>query len=429
MALTVKNIKGMPDILPGQTALWQYVESQLRAVLNAYAYQEIRMPVVEPTDLFKRSIGEVTDIVEKEMYTFADRNGDLMTLRPEGTAGCVRAVCQNGLVDNQAQQRLWYQGPMFRYERPQKGRQRQFHQLGVETFGIASADIDAELIIMAYRLWQKLGISDALTLEINSIGSQTSRQAFKEALVDYLTPLKDQLDEDSKRRLDTNPMRILDAKAPQTQALLVGAPALEDYLDEESKAHFTTLCSLLESQGIAYTINRQLVRGLDYYNKTVFEWTTEHLGAQATVCAGGRYDGLVEQLGGKPTAAVGFAIGLERLCLLLESLQAAPESLNSIDAYFVVAGDEHVSLQAFTLGEQIRNRYPNAKIHLHCGGGSLKSQMKKADKSGAKIAIILGSNELEQQMVTLKDLRQSQTEQSSVAFAALPSALSHWLKE
>lgn len=427
MALTVKNIKGMPDILPEHSALWQYVEAQLRSVLGAYAYQEIRMPIVESTDLFKRSIGEVTDIVEKEMYTFADRNGDFMTLRPEGTAGCARAVCQNGLVDNQAQQRLWYQGPMFRYERPQKGRQRQFHQFGVETFGIASADIDAELIVLAYRLWQKLGITDALVLEINSIGSQQARQDYKAALVNYLTPLKDQLDADSQRRLSSNPMRILDAKAPETQALLAGAPALDDYLDDESREHFQALCQLLDHLNIRYLVNPRLVRGLDYYNKTVFEWTTSHLGAQATVCAGGRYDGLVEQLGGKSTPAAGFAIGLERLCLLLQSLQVAPEHLNNIDVYFVVAGDASVSMQAFTLAEQLRNHYPHAKIHLHCGGGSLKSQMKKADKSGAKVAVILGSNELELKNVTLKDLRQSQTQQSSVAFSALPQALSHWL--
>ena len=433
MALHVKNIKGMPDLLPSQTALWQYVENQLQQLLNSYGYREIRMPVVEYTDLFKRSIGEVTDIVEKEMYTFPDRHGDLLTLRPEGTAGCVRAAQQNALLDNQAQQRLWYAGPMFRYENPQKGRQRQFTQFGVEAFGIASADIDAELIVIAWRLWQRLGLSESVTLEINSIGSLGARAAYKEALVQHLSQVKDQLDADSFRRLDSSPLRILDSKSLQTQALLVDAPILTDFLDDDSKRHFNQLCAFLNRQGITYTINPKLVRGLDYYNKTVFEWVTDQLGAQGTVCAGGRYDGLVEQLGGKSVPAVGFALGLERLTLLLEACGKAPTGLNAQDVYFVVSGDETVQVEASFIAEKLRLAMPSLKMTSHCGGGSLKSQMKKADKSGARFALIVGSNEVEQQQVTLKLLRQSTNEnneaieQQSVAVDELVLVLQQYL--
>ncbi len=408
MALSVKNIKGMPDLLPAQTALWQWVEAEIQQLVGSYGYSEIRMPIVEYTDLFKRSIGEVTDIVEKEMYTFPDRHDDLLTLRPEGTAGCVRAAQQNALLDNQAQQRLWYMGPMFRYENPQKGRQRQFHQLGVEAFGIASADIDAELIVLAWRLWQRLGLTDYVSLELNSIGSLEARQKYKDDLVGYLSGVKDQLDKDSQRRLETNPLRILDAKSKETQALLVDAPVLSDYLDDESKEHFQTLCTLLDGLGINYTVNPKLVRGLDYYNKTVFEWVTDKLGAQGTVCAGGRYDGLVEQLGGKPVPAVGFAIGLERLTLLVEAIGQAPESLGEQDIYFLIAGDESVVAQAFIMAEKVRAQFPMLNLVTHCGGGSFKSQMKKADKSGAKLAIIVGSNEVENQSVSLKPLRSTE---------------------
>ena len=428
MALQVKHIKGMPDILPEKTPLWQYVERNLAELLGSYGYREIRMPIVEYTDLFKRSIGEVTDIVEKEMYTFPDRHEELLTLRPEGTAGCVRSVLQNGLIANQAQQRLFYQGPMFRYENPQKGRQRQFHQFGVETFGIASADIDAELITISYRLWQRLGLVDFVSLEINSIGSTDARAAYQQALIDYLTPYKEQLDSDSQRRLSSNPMRILDSKSKQTQKVLERAPKLGDYLDEDAQAHFTTLCNLLDSLDIHYTVNEKLVRGLDYYNKTVFEWVTTHLGAQGTVCAGGRYDDLVEQLGGKSTSAVGFAIGLERLCLLLEAVNANPDNLEQIDIYFVVAGDYGVLQKAFLAAEGIRAKLPQVKLLFHCGGGSFKSQMKKADKSQANYALIMGSNEAEQSLVALKSLRAAEKiEQELVPLEDIEQRLSELL--
>jgi len=372
-------------------------------LLARYGYREIRFPILEQTELFKRSIGEVTDIVEKEMYTFEDRNGDSLTLRPEGTASCVRACDQNGLLHNQVQ-RLWYAGPMFRHERPQKGRLRQFHQIGVETFGLNGPDIDAELILLSARLWQQLGISDALTLELNSIGNSESRGRYRQALVDYLSQYKDQLDADSQRRLDTNPMRILDSKVPETQALLSDAPLLSDYLDDASKAHFDGLCARLDAAGLSYTLNPKLVRGLDYYGLTVFEWTTTALGAQGTVCAGGRYDGLVQQLGGKATPAVGFAMGLERLCLLLETLEALPESKPLADVY-IIANGEACEIRALSLAESLRDALPAVKVVLNCGGGSFKSQFKKADKSGAAVAVVLGEDELANEQVTVKVLR------------------------
>ncbi len=407
MSIAIKNIKGMPDILPDQTVIWQYVEKTIQQILTAYGYREIRMPIVEYTDLFKRSIGEVTDIVEKEMYTFPDRHDELLTLRPEGTASCVRACLQNGLIANETQQRLWYSGPMFRYENPQKGRQRQFHQLGVETFNMPTADIDAELIMLGFRFWQAFRIDHLVKLEINSIGSLESRQKYKADLLKYLLQFKDQLDADSQRRLDTNPLRILDSKCPETQALLDNAPDLHNYLDDESRRHFSDLCYLLESLGVPYIINKRLVRGLDYYNKTVFEWVTDALGAQGTVCAGGRYDGLVEQLGGKLTSACGFAIGLERLCLLLTAANQHHEAQEStLDIYFVVAGDLELYVQALEISENLRLSIPGLKMIVHSGGGSFKSQIKKADKSGATFALILGSNEMESKMIVLKPLRQ-----------------------
>jgi histidyl-tRNA synthetase len=393
----------MNDILPEDSPLWQYLESTVAALLARYGYREIRFPILEQTELFKRSIGEVTDIVEKEMYTFEDRNGDSLTLRPEGTASCVRACDQNGLLHNQIQ-RLWYAGPMFRHERPQKGRLRQFHQIGVETFGLNGPDIDAELILLSARLWQQLGISDALTLELNSIGNSESRGRYRQALVDYLSQYKDQLDADSQRRLDTNPMRILDSKVPETQALLSDAPLLSDYLDDASKAHFDGLCARLDAAGLSYTLNPKLVRGLDYYGLTVFEWTTTALGAQGTVCAGGRYDGLVQQLGGKATPAVGFAMGLERLCLLLETLEALPESKPLADVY-IIANGEACEVRALSLAESLRDALPAVKVVLNCGGGSFKSQFKKADKSGAAVAVVLGEDELANEQVTVKVLR------------------------
>ena len=339
----IQAIRGMNDILPEQTPVWQFVEDTVRKVLSQYGYQEIRMPVVEQTDLFKRSIGEVTDIVEKEMYTFEDRNGDSLTLRPEGTAGCVRAAEEHGLLFNQTR-RLWYTGPMFRHERPQKGRYRQFHQIGVECFGMTGPDIDAELLVLTARLWRALGLSEHTRLEINSIGTSAARREYREALVAYLSDYRDQLDEDSQRRLGSNPLRILDSKNPVTQKLLVDAPRLDDYLDDESRDHFRQLRSLLDAAGIEYTVNPKLVRGLDYYGKTVFECITDSLGSQGTICAGGRYDGLVEQLGGKPTVAVGFAMGLERLILLLETLNLVPDSANgNADVYVAAMGESTVA--------------------------------------------------------------------------------------
>jgi histidyl-tRNA synthetase len=406
----------MNDILPEDSPLWQYLESTVATLLARYGYREIRFPILEQTELFKRSIGEVTDIVEKEMYTFEDRNGDSLTLRPEGTASCVRACDQNGLLHNQVQ-RLWYAGPMFRHERPQKGRLRQFHQIGVETFGLNGPDIDAELILLSARLWQQLGISDALTLELNSIGNSESRGRYRQALVDYLSQYKDQLDADSQRRLDTNPMRILDSKVPETQALLSDAPLLSDYLDDASKAHFDGLCARLDAAGLSYTLNPKLVRGLDYYGLTVFEWTTTALGAQGTVCAGGRYDGLVQQLGGKATPAVGFAMGLERLCLLLETLEALPESKPLADVY-IIANGEACEIRALSLAESLRDALPAVKVVLNCGGGSFKSQFKKADKSGAAVAVVLGEDELANEQVTVKVLR-GEPNQQQVAISDL----------
>jgi|TARA_R100000789_G_scaffold39042_1_gene41151 histidyl-tRNA synthetase len=400
----------MNDILPDQTPVWQYVESTVRQVLGQYGYQEIRMPVVEHTELFKRSIGEVTDIVEKEMYTFDDRNGDSLTLRPEGTAGCVRAAEEHGLLFNQTR-RLWYTGPMFRHERPQKGRYRQFHQIGVECFGMAGPDIDAELLVLTARLWKAFGLTEHARLEINSIGTSESRKVYREALVRYLEQYKDQLDDDSKRRLDTNPLRILDSKDPATREILNGAPLLDDYLDVESRAHFEQLKSLLDAAGVSYTVNPALVRGLDYYGKTVFEWITDSLGAQGTICAGGRYDGLVQQLGGKPTDAVGFAMGLERLILLLETLDLVPEQVNNNADVYVTAMGEQAVAPAMAVAECLRNELPGVVVVSHCGGGSFKSQMKKADRSNARYAVILGENEIASGTVALKPLRNDDPQQ------------------
>ncbi|HSB97207.1 MAG TPA: histidine--tRNA ligase [Spongiibacteraceae bacterium] len=418
----IQSIRGMNDILPEQTVLWQYVERTAAKLLAGYGYQEIRFPILEQTELFKRSIGEVTDIVEKEMYTFEDRNGDSLTLRPEGTASCVRACEQNGLLFNQTQ-RLWYTGPMFRHERPQKGRLRQFHQIGVEAFGMQGPDIDAELIFLTARLWRELGIAEHVVLELNSIGSAAARSAYKAALVAYLEQYTEQLDADSQRRLHTNPLRILDSKDERTQQLLVAAPALSDYLDEESRAHFQRLCAALDAVGLRYKVNQRLVRGLDYYGKTVFEWTTDKLGAQATVCAGGRYDGLVEQLGGKPTPAVGFGAGIERLCLLLEACNAVPANLAATPDVFLIAAGASAEAAALVLAENLRDALPALRLTLNCGGGSFKSQFKKADKSGARLALILGDQEVAAQTVNIKWLRDEAHEQQSVAIAALADFL------
>lgn len=400
----IQAIRGMNDLLPADSPKWQYVEIIVTDILQRYGYQEIRFPVVESTELFKRSIGEVTDIVEKEMYTFEDRNGDSLTLRPEGTACCVRACEENGLLYNQTQ-RLWYMGPMFRHERPQKGRYRQFHQIGVETFGMQGPDIDAEILLISARILRELGVLENVQLQINSLGSADARAAYKTALVSYLSSVKEQLDEDSLRRLDTNPLRILDSKDANTQRLLDKAPVLLDHLDEESKQHFDGLRALLDAAGISYVVNPRLVRGLDYYGKTAFEWVTDKLGSQSTVCAGGRYDGLVEQLGGKSTPAVGFGIGLERLVLLVEALEAFPEDLEQqADIYLVATGD--VGFAAMQLAEKIRDELPFIRLMSHCGGGNFKSQFKKADKSGAALALIMGEDEAREGRVSIKLLRE-----------------------
>ena len=401
MSNKIQSIRGMHDVLPEQSPLWQFFETTVKDLLKSYAYSEIRMPVVESTDLFCRSIGEVTDIVEKEMYTFADRNGDSLTLRPEGTASCVRSCIQHGLLHNQ-QQHLWYAGPMFRHERPQKGRYRQFHQIGVETFGIDTPDVDAELIFISARLWKLLGLKN-IRLELNTLGSSESRNNYRSVLVDYLTSHKELLDEDSLRRLESNPLRVLDSKNPAMQDMIEAAPKLMDYLDNESKEHFETLKSILDAAGVEYNINPRLVRGLDYYCKTVFEWVTDDLGAQGTVCAGGRYDGLVEQLGGKPTPAAGFAMGIERLLSLLED---AGKNVNNAPDVFVILQGEEAKLKGMSLVEVVRDTVPNLVLQTNCGGGSFKSQMKKANKSEALIAILLGEDEVANGTVSVKFLRE-----------------------
>jgi histidyl-tRNA synthetase len=402
----------MNDILPSDSPLWQYLEGQVKSVLIQYGYREIRMPIVEATELFARGVGEHTDIVEKEMYTFNDRNDDSLTLRPEGTAGCVRAALQHGLLHNQIQ-RLWYHGPMFRYERPQKGRYRQFYQIGVETFGMAGADIDAELILLTHRLFKNLGVSESLTLHLNTLGSSEARARYRKALVDYLEGVKDKLDDDSQRRLYVNPMRILDSKSASTQALLNDAPQFDDFIDEESKLHFEQLCKLLDSAGVNYVVNPRLVRGLDYYTKTVFEWMTDALGAQGTVCGGGRYDGLVPMLGGKPTPASGFAMGIERILLLLQALNVVPETIHKTIDVFLVASGEEAEAVALKFAEQVRTDKPGIRLQMNCGGGSFKNQMKKADKSGASVALILGDEEARSEQVQVKDLQGNNEQQAS----------------
>lgn len=416
MADSIRSVRGMNDILPESTPYWQAIETTLQNVLTAYGYQEIRFPIVEKTALFKRSIGEVTDIVEKEMYSFEDRNGDGLTLRPEGTAGCVRAAMQNSLL--QQTQRLWYMGPMFRHERPQKGRYRQFHQLGVEAYGFNGPDIDAEMILMTARLWKELGLT-GLTLQINSLGSTEARLAYREKLISYFEGHLEQLDEDSQRRLHSNPLRILDSKNPEMQSINEAAPKLIDYLDAESKRDFDQLCAYLDAAGLSYEINPRLVRGLDYYGKTVFEWVTDQLGAQGTVCAGGRYDGLVSQLGGRGASAIGFAIGLERLIALLEAMDALP-AIAQLDAYLVAVGEKAQQL-APQFAEQLRDQIPGFKLITHCGGGSFKSQFKQADRSNARWALILGEQEIEQQQIGVKTMATG--EQQTVAWDELANYL------
>lgn len=399
--MKIQAVRGMQDILPAQKANFRLIEDTARQVLAAYGYQEIGLPVIEQTDLFKRLVGEHTDIVEKEMYTFPDRNEESLTLRPEGTAGCVRFAEENGLLFNQIQ-RLWYAGPMFRYERPQKGRYRQFDQIGVECFGMAGPEIDAELLLLNARLWRELGVEQDVRLELNSLGDSAARGRFRDELVAYLSRYENDLDEDSRRRLTTNPLRILDSKSERTKEILGEAPALSDYLDNESKAHFETLQQLLGDSGIDFVVNPNTVRGLDYYNRTVFEWITDTLGAQGTVCGGGRYDTLVEQLGGKPSPGVGFAMGLDRLALMLAGRS---ESSGNIDVYVVSVGNKPRQT-ALRLAESLRDGVTGIAVVTHCGDGKMKSQMKKADASGASIALIIGDDEVSEGTVTIKSLRE-----------------------
>ncbi len=418
MAEQLQPIRGMADVLPEDSAWWQFLEEQLKDLVHSYGYRELRIPVVERTELFKRSIGEVTDIVEKEMYTFLDRNDESLTLRPEATAGLVRAGISNGLFHNQ-RQKVWFTGPMFRYEKPQKGRYRQFYQFDVEAFGFPGPDIDAEMIIMTQRLFRRLGIS-AVTLELNSLGTPESRAGYRRALSEYFTRHRRVLDEDSERRLERNPMRILDSKNPALAEIIRGAPLITNYLDAESTAHFASLCELLDDAGIDYRVNPRLVRGLDYYTRTVFEWVTDRLGAQGAVCSGGRYDGLVEHLGGRSTPAVGWAAGLERLQALYRVCGGEPPEKRP-DVYIVAAGDGTLR-PAFRLAEQLRDLRPGLRIELNSGGGSLKAQMKRADKSGAELALILGEREVAAETAGLKALRR-ESEQRDVAWRELADVI------
>ena len=401
MAKNIQAIRGMNDCSPTESPLWQWIEGQVRQILSSYGYSEVRMPIVESTPLFARAIGEVTDVVSKEMYTFWD-NDEQLTLRPEGTAGCVRAAIEHGWIYNN-EQRLWYMGPMFRHERPQKGRYRQFHQAGVEVFGITTPEIDAELIILTARLWKALGIDQHVSLQLNSIGSLEARVNYRSALVAFLENHQDLMSEEEKERLVKNPLRILDTKNQALQDVLDGAPKLLDYLDDESREHFAQLCGLLDAVGIQYEINPKLVRGLDYYNKTVFEWVTSALGAQGTVCGGGRYDGLVEQLGGHATSGVGFAMGLERLVLLVQEVNKSIPVKSAVDIYVVYQG-EGTTLAAFQLAEKLRSELPHLSTMLHCSGGNFKKQFKRADKSGATLALVLGESEVQNNQVVVKHL-------------------------
>ena len=415
MAKNIQAIRGMNDCSPTESPLWQWIEGQVRQILSSYGYSEVRMPIVESTPLFARAIGEVTDVVSKEMYTFWD-NDEQLTLRPEGTAGCVRAAIEHGWIYNN-EQRLWYMGPMFRHERPQKGRYRQFHQAGVEVFGISTPEIDAELIILTACLWKALGIDQHVSLQLNSIGSLEARANYRSALVAFLENHQDLMSEEEKERLVKNPLRILDTKNQALQDVLDGAPKLLDYLDDESREHFAQLCGLLDAVGIQYEINPKLVRGLDYYNKTVFEWVTSALGAQGTVCGGGRYDGLVEQLGGHATSGVGFAMGLERLVLLVQEVNKSIPVKSAVDIYVVYQG-EGTTLAAFQLAEKLRSELPHLSTMLHCSGGNFKKQFRRADKSGATLALVLGESEVQNNQVVVKHLL-GEAEQQTIDVANL----------
>lgn len=412
MANIIKAIRGMNDCSPTDSPLWQWIEDKVRNVLASYGYSEVRMPIVESTPLFARAIGEVTDVVSKEMYTFWD-NDEQLTLRPEGTAGCVRAAIENGWIYNN-EQRLWYMGPMFRHERPQKGRYRQFHQAGVEIFGIANPEIDAELIILTARLWKELGIDQHVSLQLNSIGSLEARANYRTALVAFLQNHQALMNDEEKERLVKNPLRILDSKNAALQEVLNDAPKLLDYLDDESREHFAQLCALLDNMGVKYEINPKLVRGLDYYNKTVFEWVTSALGAQGTVCGGGRYDGLVEQLGGHATQGVGFAMGLERLVLLVQEVNKNITVPSAVDIYVVFSG-EGTTLAAFRIAEKIRTELPHLRVMTHCSGGKFQKQFKRADKVGARFALVIGESEVQADQVVVKDLSGAAEQQTIFA--------------
>lgn len=429
MAKSIQSVRGMNDCLPDVTGLWQRVEQILTQTVNSYGYSEIRTPIVERTPLFKRAIGEVTDVVEKEMYTFENKEDESevsssLSLRPEGTAGCVRAGIERGLLYNQ-ERRLWYMGPMFRRERQQKGRYRQFHQFGVEAFGLTGPDIDAELILLCSRWWKALGIAEHVSLELNTIGSLGERVAYREKLVAFLEQHKEQLDDDCRRRMYTNPLRVLDSKNRDVQRLLDNAPKLSAYLGEESKAHFEQLCSFLEALGISYTINERLVRGLDYYNRTVFEWVTDKLGSQSAVCAGGRYDGLVAQLGGKATPAVGFAMGMERLVLLVQEVNPDFAAKSAVDIYLISSG-KGTQIAAMKLAEILRDKLPEYRLMTNYGGGDFKKQFARADKNGAKIALVLGENEVAAQQVVVKNLLNG--EQETVAQNSVVGSLTALLR-
>ena len=422
----IRSVRGMNDIPPKEVLSWVYVEEIIRNTFSSYGYQEIRFPVVESTELFSRS-NQASDMVSKEMYTFKDKGGDSISLRPEGTASCVRACIDNDLIRIDSP-RLWYNGPMFRYERPQKGRSRQFHQSSVEVFGIQGPEIDAEIIQLSSRLWKKLGIEENVYLEINSIGNENTRLSYTKDLLKFFAPLKENLDDDSVRKLHENPLRILDSKSPEIQSLLKGAPKITDYLDKESENHFKKLLNILEMLGISYAVNPNLVRGLDYYNKTVFEWKTSSLGSQDTICAGGRYDNLIEELGGKACPAIGFSIGMERLILLLQdSGDSKLVEDQSVDCFFVCFGDESI-LKAMVLAEQIRDRIPNLNLKVNLGLESAGSQFKKADKSGARFALVLGDTELEDKVISCKDLREK-SEQETMDIESLIDKLENSFKK
>lgn len=416
----ITAIRGFNDILPEQSHKWQFLESKIKSILNSYNYDEVRLPILEKSELFHRSVGETSDIVSKETYDFLDRNKDSLTLRPEGTAGCVRMVIENSLANRGQTQKLWYCGPMFRYERPQKGRYRQFYQLGVEAYGFESIAIDLEILSVAWNLFRKLDISEHVTLEINSLGSNANRQEYVEALLRYLEPHHNELDEDSIKRLDKNPLRILDSKIPQTQEILKNAPKFVDFIDDELKQRFQQTCEYLDAIGVRYIVNYNLVRGLDYYSGLVFEWTTDKLGTQSAICAGGRYDSLIENLGGHKAGSIGFAIGMERLLLLLEELGKLPTKKDTCDVFFVL--DKEQLYKSFAIVEGVRAALPNLRVGMDLKSGGFKSQFKKADKSGAKIAVIIGHDELQNEVVSIKYLQQDHS-QEQVSLSGLVNFL------